>query len=184
MSNVGIDGMNRWSLTNRGNLDGQWQLIDTWDTATNSLKTNITPHQNSFYGIGLMTRFTAKYSDVLKTEVTGGKDTIIFERLDLTKDTVQHVFAATFKKESNYSVFITNDSEKEFPLELSFAPDKNLTLYLYEINEKDNEGKMNCVIEPLADYKTNKPIIGVIKPESLMVYTTYHLSSGDEGIVK
>ena len=29
--NAGVDGFNRWSFINRGDLDGQWQMIDTWD---------------------------------------------------------------------------------------------------------------------------------------------------------
>jgi glucokinase len=29
--NLGVDGLNHWSLTNRGDADGQWQLVDTWD---------------------------------------------------------------------------------------------------------------------------------------------------------
>ena len=31
--NLGMDGFNRWSFTNRGDLDGQWQLVRTWDKA-------------------------------------------------------------------------------------------------------------------------------------------------------
>ena len=31
MLECGVDGMNRWSFLNRGDLDGQWQFVDTWD---------------------------------------------------------------------------------------------------------------------------------------------------------
>jgi len=55
---------------------------------------------------------------------------------------------------------------------------------LYEINEKDNDGKINNIIEPLAELKSDKPIIGVIKPKSLMVYTTYKLGANDNGRTK
>jgi len=187
MSNAGIDGMNRWSFTNRGTLDGQWQLIDTWDTAKHCLKEKITPHKNAYYAIGLLTRFSAKYSDVLKTTVVGGKDSIIFERLDHSKDTVHRIFATTFKKGNNYSVFITNDSENEYPLELSFEnKNKNIVLYLYSIDEKGNEGKTDCVIEPLTECNVNNNSIirGIIKPKSIMVYTTYKLGANDKGIVQ
>ncbi len=187
MCNAGIDGMNRWSFTNRGDLDGQWQLIDTWDTATHSIRKEITPHNNSYYGIGFLSRFTTKYSEVLQTIVNGGKDTIVFERADHSKDTVHRVFATTFKKGDNYSVYITNDSDNKYPLKLSFSgAEKNLTLYLYEINERDHKGKTNLKIEPLAEYHINKGngIDGTIEPKSLMVYTTYKLGANDKGIVK
>jgi len=29
--NAGVDGFNRWSFLNRGDQDGQWQLVRTWD---------------------------------------------------------------------------------------------------------------------------------------------------------
>jgi hypothetical protein len=187
MSQAGIDGMNRWSFTNVGNLDGTWQLIDTWDTTKKCLTEKVTPHMNAYYGLGMMMRFTAKYSDVLKTTVTGAKDTIQFERLDKSKDMVRRIFATTFKKGDSYSIFITNDSEKEFQLEISLKKiNKNLTLYLYAINEKDHEGKTNLKIEPIGEFNTGKDaeINGIIKPKSLMVYTTYKLGAGDKGIVK
>ena len=28
--NLGVDGFNRWSFVNRGDLDGVWQMIQTW----------------------------------------------------------------------------------------------------------------------------------------------------------
>ena len=31
LANAGVDGFNRWSFLNRGDLDGQWQCVDTWD---------------------------------------------------------------------------------------------------------------------------------------------------------
>ena len=31
LANAGVDGFNRWSFLNRGDLDGQWQFVDTWD---------------------------------------------------------------------------------------------------------------------------------------------------------
>jgi len=32
--NAGVDGFNRWSFINRGDLDGQWQLLRTWQSET------------------------------------------------------------------------------------------------------------------------------------------------------
>jgi hypothetical protein len=46
--NVGAEGFNRWSFVNRGDLDGQWQLVDTWDPATqNLLRTQPSPPGSS-----------------------------------------------------------------------------------------------------------------------------------------
>ena len=39
--NLGVDGFNRWSFVNRGDLDGQWQKISTWDETNKTLFTGI-----------------------------------------------------------------------------------------------------------------------------------------------
>jgi len=63
---VGVDAFNRWSLVNRGDLDGQWQLVDTWDVEAGSLLPVFHPHPNSYFMFGLLSRFTAKGSEVLR----------------------------------------------------------------------------------------------------------------------
>ena len=62
---AGVDGFNRWSFTNRGDLDGQWQLIRTWDTATQTYLTDIVPEPEAYFGFGMVSRFLAKYSSVV-----------------------------------------------------------------------------------------------------------------------
>lgn len=52
-SNAGVDAFNRWSLLNRGNLDAQWQLINTWDPNKNVMLGSFFPQPNAYYGYGL-----------------------------------------------------------------------------------------------------------------------------------
>ena len=63
--NAGVDGFNRWSFLNRGDLDGQWQFIETWDRKEKRLLQQYTPHPNTYFVLGLLSRFIAKHSDVL-----------------------------------------------------------------------------------------------------------------------
>ena len=71
--NAGVDGFNRWSFLNRGDLDGQWQFIETWDRRRGKLLKQYTPHPNTYFVLGLLSRFTAKHSDVLGCRVDGGR---------------------------------------------------------------------------------------------------------------
>ena len=36
--NLGVDGFNRWSFINRGDLDGHWEMISTWDEQSQSAR--------------------------------------------------------------------------------------------------------------------------------------------------
>ena len=49
--NTGVDGFNRWSFTNRGDLDGQWQLVRTWDSPNKKYldKDGIVPEPIPYY---------------------------------------------------------------------------------------------------------------------------------------
>ena len=41
--NSGVDGFNRWSFLNRGDLDGQWQFLETWDRKNKKMLATYTP---------------------------------------------------------------------------------------------------------------------------------------------
>jgi hypothetical protein len=67
--NAGVDAFNRWSFTNRGDLDGQWQLVRTWDTDAGRLLDRFEPQANAYDQYAMLSRFTAKDSGVLATRV-------------------------------------------------------------------------------------------------------------------
>jgi hypothetical protein len=65
--NEGVDGFNRWSFTNRGDLDGQWQLVRTWNPNLWDYYKEVKPEPVPYYCFGILSRFTAKHSSVLAT---------------------------------------------------------------------------------------------------------------------
>jgi hypothetical protein len=67
--NAGMDGFNRWSFANRGDLDGQWQLVQTWDIDQNKLLDKFEPQPNAYYQFAMLSRFLPKHSGVLATQV-------------------------------------------------------------------------------------------------------------------
>ena len=49
LANAGVDGFNRWSFLNRGDLDGQWQFVDTWDRREKKLLRDFPPHAEQLF---------------------------------------------------------------------------------------------------------------------------------------
>jgi len=182
LTNAGIDGMNRWSFINRGDLDGHWEMINTWDAKNQRLADSITPHQNSYYVYGLISRFTAKYSDVLKTTVTGGADTTTFVSQDGSRLPLQRVFAATFRSPGSktISTFILNDSETVRVAKIDLSTLPKGTYYLYELNQSAKD-ITDVSVEPVREITGQKTTI-TLQPESLVLVSGYKLKMGDKGI--
>jgi len=71
---AGVSAFNRWSFTNRGDLDGQWQLIRTWDIENQRYYDKIDVEPGAFYGYGIITRFLSKHSSVVHTDTISNPD--------------------------------------------------------------------------------------------------------------
>ena len=67
------------------------------------LLTQYTPHPNTYFVLGLLSRFTAKHSDVLGCRVEGGQS-----------GTWQRVFAAALRSpKGNLTLAVVNDAKAE-----------------------------------------------------------------------
>lgn len=174
--NVGVDGFNRWSFTNRGNLDGQFQLIDTWDRKNNKLLEHFTPHQNAYSVYGLLSRFTAKYCTTLGCEVKGG-----------AVDGLQRVFAAALRSpRGNLTLAVVNDAPSRWQMTFEVSGLRQpIRLYRYGVSREDGDGG-EITIEPQGDFSLSAgkaTFADRAEPMSLTVYTTYKLAHGDAGII-
>ena len=173
---AGIDGVNRWSFINRGDLDGQWQLVDTWDISHNRLLTAFVPHPNSYYPIGLLTRFTAKNSEVLSSSVQGGADA-----------TGQQVLAAALRSPfGQQTLIVANDAQRDWEVEVRLQGlDKALKFYRYRMTpERADRSEVRLgpekefpVTGKESDFKDQLPA------RSLTVYSTYQLEEADPGVM-
>lgn len=174
-ANAGVDGFNRWSFLNRGDLDGQWQFVDTWDARHKKLLTEFTPHPNSYFGLGLLSRFTAKHSAVLATNVS-----------DARVNGWQRVFCAAFRSPNgNVSLAVVNDAPVEFALKLSWAgtpPRRRFFRYRYGKPQYDR-GDVKVNPEPGFSPAAGSNWTDSLPPNSLTIYSTYELSNDEPGIV-
>lgn len=174
-SNVGLDGFMRWSFLNRGNLDGQWQFVHTWDMKKGSLlpANEIKPHSIPFYTWGLLTRFTPKNAKIIFTEVKGG-----------AVEQEQRVFAATYQSPTSddFTICIINDSEKAMPSSIILDKKSNKPLQMYQVDENKLKGNFNSEvsIEPTTiDLKNALQL----PAKSITIITSYQLKNSDKGII-
>ena len=108
--NLGIDAYNHWSLVNRGDQDGQWQLVDTWDRQWKRWMPEAAPHRDSYYVLGLALRHLPKNAQVLETEVEGG-----------VVRGVPRVWACAARspRDGSLSLIIVNDAQRPWDARLS-----------------------------------------------------------------
>lgn len=176
LANAGVDGFNRWSFLNRGDLDGQWQLVDTWDPKQKKLLKTFPPHPNGYFCLGLLSRFTAKHSAVLANRVEGGK-----------QGQWQRVFCAAFRSPSgNLTLALVNDSPADFPLKLRVdGLAKPAKLYRYRYGEPERE-RADVKVSPQGEFGIAPPtgtFQDALPRNSLTVYSTYKLEHDAPGIL-
>ena len=127
---AGVDGFNRWSFLNVGYLDGQWQLLQTWDVKNHKLLDHYTPYPNAYYFVGLLSRYTAKHSSVLASRVQGG-----------TIGPHPRVFAAALRSpKGNFTLAVVNDAPQAWEATVAVRDLRPEThLYRYDVSRADKD---------------------------------------------
>ena len=176
LANAGVDGFNRWSFLNRGDLDGQWQFVDTWDRQKKKLLPDFPPHPNSYFCLGLLSRLTAKNSTVLGSRVEGGK-----------VDQWQRVFCAALRSPGgNLTVAIVNDAPADFQLKLALENmEKPARFYRYRYGEAQHD-RADVKVNPESEFSLTpsaQSLQDAIPRFSLTLYSTYKLEHESPGVI-
>jgi hypothetical protein len=169
--NLGVDAFNRWSFTNRGDLDGQWQLIKTCDIKKKKYVKKIVPENTAYYGFAMLTRFIGKYSSVLVTRTSKNRKALRS--------------AAVKSKDGNITVILLNHENDEISLDMRLnGIERTRELYLYQVTEK-NLTNEKFTLNPLCQFSDLDAIHKIILPaESITVLSTYRLLHKDYGIIE
>jgi hypothetical protein len=117
---AGVSAFNRWSFTNRGDLDGQWQLVRTWDIQRKKYLGRVEIEPVAFYGYGIITRFCEKHSSVVQTEPINNP-AILSQTLVSPKGML--------------TTYILNTSAEEKTVRVQIAGAKQKRLFLYSVTE-------------------------------------------------
>jgi hypothetical protein len=169
--NLGMDGFNRWSFTNRGDLDGEWQLVRTWDPIRWNYLPRVTPAPVPYYTYGILTRFIAKHSRILAIDL--GSPRILA--------------SALLSPAGNMTVIVLNKSAHQEQMTLEVP--QNLgkpEFYKYQVTEASvrDPGYQMSPLQSFQISPTQSGIADKLPPESITVYSNYHLSSNDPGTIR
>ena len=171
--NAGVDGFNRWSFTNRGDLDGQWQLVRTWDIDHNRLLDTFTPQPNAYYQFAMLSRFLPKYAGVLATRV----------QAPFVEKERRLVAAGLRTPKGNLTVIVVNESHRpaDTTMELEGLP-APVRLERYSLT-REAEDKSRVDLRPERTLEVTKTLSDRIPPMSIVVYSTYRLNPEDPGSI-
>lgn len=173
--NAGVEGFNRWSFINRGDLDGQWQMISTWDATNKALLKTIMPFPNSYFVYGLISRLTAKHSTLVTTERTGG---------DL--DGSPRVFSAALRSPRGQVTWIVvNDAPRTWPATLEVRGATAQPWYKYQVTseQRDQPGLRVRPLRRVKFLKGSASFTETLPAMSLTVFSTFKLKADDRGII-
>lgn len=172
--NLGVDGFNRWSFINRGDLDGQWQMITTWDSGKKRLTDEITPYPNDYFVYGLISRLTAKHSRVVNCAIKGG---------DTGK--IQRVFATALRSpRDDASVIIVNDAGQAWSGRLAIRNSPGTALHRYQVTiaQRDRADLKIAPLDKSSLTDGNAEIVLNLPPMSLTVFSTAGLAHEEPGL--
>jgi hypothetical protein len=153
---LGVSAFNRWSFTNRSNLDGQWQLIRTWDTVKEKYRVHVSPEPVAYYGYGIISRFLIKHSTVLHSEILNGEE----------------VLSQTLKSpDGRITTYLVNMGNQARELTLTFHGTSG-KFYRYQVTEAEISDP-NYQMNPLGVYKLKegKGKVHTLPPKSITVFS-------------
>ena len=165
---AGADGLNRWSFTNRGDLDGQWQLIHTFDRENKTYLTEIKPENEAYFGFGIISRFLSKYSSTVLCTVNQ-PDSVLMS-------------LALVSPAGEISVFLLNQSNEEHIVSLKIENLTGKILNVYQVT-KENVSKPDFELNTIRSFNSTKAEKLVLPARSITTVTSYSLTNNDHGII-
>lgn len=162
---AGVGAFNRWSFTNRGDLDGQWQLIRTWDIHRKRYLDTIEVEPAAYYGYGILTRFCAKHSSVVTTEQIGDRE----------------VLSQTLKSpDGKLTTYILNTGDRRRTASVTVTGAGDQTLYLYSVTEQ-GVTQPGYRMEPVREIvlKDGGDLFMELPARSISTLTGFSSASGD-----
>jgi len=165
---AGVDGVNRWSFTNRGDLDGQWQLIQTFDRQTKKYLSEVRPENEAYYGFGIISRFLSKYSATVSCTVSQ-PDSLILS-------------SALRSPNGELSIFIVNLKNKPLAINLEIASPSEKSMNVYQVS-KELVTQPAFELNPIQSFISSKNNELVLPSRSITTVTSYSLKNSDKGII-
>jgi hypothetical protein len=169
--NLGVDGFNRWSFTNRGDMDGQWQLVKTYDLIKKTYTQIIIPENEAYYGFAMLSRFLGKYASILSCKTAQKIDGVLI--------------TACKNRDGNISLLLVNNKKESVLMNITMDNlNKKIPFYFYQVTE-------TLLIDPAFELNAKKILNHLLKvrtiellPESISVLSTLNLTQKDFGVIE
>lgn len=164
---AGVDGFNRWSFTNRGDLDGQWQLIQTFDRETKTYLDKVVPEPEAYFGFAMISRFLAKYSTVVACNVSEPDSALMA--------------SAVISPAGELSVFILNLLDEPRVADINILNYSNKILHIYQ-SSGELANAPGFELKPVSSFKSGKKTVVSLPARSITTVSGYKLMPADQGI--
>lgn len=165
---AGVDGFNRWSYTNRGNEDGQWQLIHTFDRDSLSYLSEVEAEPEAYYGFGIISRFLSKYSTTLGF-TTGVPDSVFMS-------------AALLSPDGELTAYMVNVGQEPLSLDLEIASFENREMYVYQVSKKIVSGA-DFRLNAMESFRSDRKKKIILPPRSITTVSSVSLDHNDRGVI-
>ncbi len=171
--NMGVDGFNRWSFINRGDLDGHWEMIQTWDERNHRMLKKFTPKPNAYFVYGMISRFTAKHSAVLACERTGGQ-----------VEGIDRVFTAALRSpKGGLTWIIVNDAPCTWQAHGVVRGGPKQALFEYRVTAAERD-EQSLRIDPVGRVHPTMGAFETVLPSmSLTIFSTFNLAHTRRGVI-
>ena len=164
---LGLDGLSHWSFVNRGDMDAQWQYIDTWGHWPKMWLKEARPHMWSYYVLGLATRHLPMQGYVLPTRLAGH-----------TINRIPRIWSTALKspRDGSTTILLVNDALKPMAANISGLDGKPFyQLDIHEPRKPEDVLKYTPVVTKAGKAKLELPAFG------LTILTDEPLDSGSPG---
>jgi len=171
---AGVDGFSRCSFLNRGDLDGHWQLVRTWDRKAEKHLPEASVEPVAYYGYAILTRFAAKRSEVLRCEVKAASR---------RKAAPGIAVAALRSPKGQVTIFLVNPLEVEHEARVELAGLAAATrLFRYQLTSAALAAEAK--LAPSGEFALSAETTSLtdrLPPQSITALTTYSLAPTDAG---
>jgi len=163
---AGADGVNRWSFINRGDLDGQWQLIKTFNRDNKTCLKEVKPENEAYYGFGIISRFLSKYSSTVSCKISQ-PDSVLIP-------------LALLSPSNELSIFILNQSDEEQVISLNIDNLPKKIMNIYQIT-KELVANPDFELNAIHKFNSTKSEKLVLPARSITTVSSYALKNNDKG---
>jgi hypothetical protein len=152
-------------------MDGQWQLVNTYDLQTKTYTKAVKPENEAYYGFAMLSRFLGKYASVLSNK---------------SDQQLEGVVITAYKNSNGHlSILLVNNRKETVTVNVAIEHlEKKQAFHFYEVTEALLKAT-TFQLDPVKSFKDAGKLKNILlQPESISIITTNGLKNEDMGVVE